>query len=105
VVDYSEIDVRALHGLGTDARIIDVREPDEWASGHIPHAVHVPLQTVPDRTAAFDGATAYVVCRSGGRSRRVCEYLAAQGFDVVNVSGGMLAWAEAGFEIDVGASE
>lgn len=94
-----EISVQDLAALGADVRIIDVREPDEWNAGHIAHAVHVQLGTVPDHVEAFDGTPTYVICLAGGRSQRACEYVAAQGHDVVNVAGGMRAWAEAGFDI------
>ncbi|WP_420453660.1 rhodanese-like domain-containing protein [Ilumatobacter sp.] len=89
-----------LHELGSDVVVVDVREDDEWASGHIAHARHVPLGTVPDRLDAFDGEPTYVVCKVGGRSARACEFAAAHGRDVVNVAGGMVAWADAGFETE-----
>lgn len=98
-----EISVQDLAALGPTARIVDVREPDEWAAGHIGHASLVPLATVPGNLAAFDGEPTYVVCRSGGRSGQACEFLRDQGRQVVNVTGGMLAWAAAGFEIVTGA--
>ena len=50
-------------------------------------------------TRAFDGSPTYVICRSGGRSARACEFAAEQGLDTVNVVGGMLAWETAGFEV------
>ena len=98
-----EISVQDLVALGPDARIIDVREPDEWAQGHIGHAALVPLGSVPDNLDAFDGDPTYLVCRSGARSGRACEFLGAQGLEVVNVAGGMIAWADAGFDIATGA--
>jgi rhodanese-related sulfurtransferase len=79
--------------------LIDVREDDEWAAGHVPGARHVPLGTVPERLDEFSGTPTYVICRSGGRSGHACEFAAEHGRTVVNVSGGMLAWADAGFEI------
>jgi rhodanese-related sulfurtransferase len=97
-VSITEISVHDLAAIGSAARVIDVREPSEWDVAHIAHAELVPLASVPERTDAFDGSPTYVVCRSGGRSGRACEFLAAQGLDVVNVAGGMLAWVEAGFE-------
>lgn len=99
-----EISVQQLAALGPSARVIDVREPHEWDAGHIDHAVLVPLATVPERIEAFGDTTAYVVCRSGARSGRVCEFLMAQGLDVVNVAGGMVAWADAGFDIATGTA-
>lgn len=92
---YGDITVSELAALGEGARIIDVREPDEWANAHIPYAVHVPLATVPDNLAAFDGSPTYVICKVGGRSARACEFAADHGVEVVNVEGGMLAWLDA----------
>jgi len=103
-VTVREISVQDLAALGTSARVIDVREPDEWAQGHIGHATLVPLATVPGSIDEFDGEPTYVVCRSGGRSGRACEFLGGQGRDVVNVAGGMLAWTAAGFDVAVGGS-
>jgi rhodanese-related sulfurtransferase len=102
-VSTPEISVQDLAALGPSARIVDVREPHEWDEAHVAHAVHVPLGTVPERTEAFDGHPTYVICRSGQRSGRACEYLAeTHGLEVVNVTGGMLAWIDAGYEVDTG---
>lgn len=77
--------------------LLDVREDDEWARGHAPGARHIPMGEVPARLAELDAdARLYVVCHVGGRSQRVAQYLANNGFAPVNVSGGMLAWAGAG---------
>lgn len=94
-----EITVAELDQLGPDATIIDVREPDEWTAGHIPHAQHIALATVPDHLDRFASGPTYVVCRSGARSMRACEFLAEQDLDVVNVTGGMLAWVDAGLAV------
>ena len=73
--------------------IIDVREPDEFADGHINEAVLVPLQTLAEKLAELDEEEAYyVICHSGGRSAAACEFLAAEDFKVTNVLGGMAAW-------------
>jgi rhodanese-related sulfurtransferase len=101
-VAYGEITVGELLALGDEVRVIDVREQDEWDDGHIPWAIHVPLGTVPEQLEQFDGSPTYVVCRSGGRSGRACEFAAGQGVDAVNVVGGMLAWWDAGFATDSG---
>jgi rhodanese-related sulfurtransferase len=103
-VTVSEISVHDLAALGPAARIVDVREPQEWDAGHIAHAELVPLGSVPERLDAFAGATTYVVCRSGARSGRACEFLGAHGLEVVNVAGGMLAWVDAGFDTVPGAA-
>ena len=84
--------------LPEGAYLVDVREDDEWAAGHAPDAVHIPLGQVvakADEIAAVDGDV-YVVCRVGGRSGQAVEYLVGRGVTAVNVAGGMQAWAAAG---------
>ena len=106
MVDIAQINAdRLADELAGGARLIDVREPDEYAQAHIPGAVLIPLATVPDHIDEFrgDGPT-YVVCRSGARSQRACEFVAAHGADVVNAAGGMLAWIEGGHAVDQGAA-
>lgn len=93
-----QISVSDLQALGSGIRLIDVREPDEWAQARVPHAVHVPLGTVPEHLDSFDGTPTYVICRVGGRSYSACEFADANGHEVVNVAGGILAWIDAGFE-------
>ncbi|HEY3690742.1 MAG TPA: rhodanese-like domain-containing protein [Pseudonocardiaceae bacterium] len=86
--------------LPGSAVLLDVRENDEWAAGHAPAAVHVPMGQVPQRldelATVFPDRPVHVVCRSGGRSARVTAYLKQAGWDAVNVDGGMRAWAAAG---------
>ncbi len=73
--------------------MIDVREADEVAAGMIPGAVHIPLGDIPNRINDLDQSNAYIlICRSGGRSGQATEFLAQQGFDVTNMTGGMLDW-------------
>ncbi len=103
-----EISVDELANLlDAGARLVDVREPDEYDDARVPGGVLVPLATVPDNVDQFrndgDGPT-YVICRSGGRSMTACEYLEAQGLDVVNVAGGTLAWIASGREVASGAA-
>jgi rhodanese-related sulfurtransferase len=102
-VTAAEISVQDLSALGASARIVDVREPNEWDEAHIGHASLVPLATVPGNLDKFDGEPTYIVCRSGGRSAQACEFLRGQGHQVVNVAGGMLAWSASGFEVVTGA--
>ncbi|MGU3469537.1 rhodanese-like domain-containing protein [Paenibacillus sp. D51F] len=92
----AEITTEELQHLletGETPRLFDVREDDEWEAGHIPQARHVALSRLPDSLGELDGeGPLLLICRSGGRSSRACEYLQALGYDVVNVQGGMLAW-------------
>jgi rhodanese-related sulfurtransferase len=78
---------------GEKLNIIDVREAEEVAKGKIPEAKHMALGTLADRLHELDPATEYImVCRSGKRSERACEFLQEHGFQVKNMVGGMLAW-------------
>ncbi|MEV4975286.1 rhodanese-like domain-containing protein [Streptomyces scopuliridis] len=84
-----------------DGLVLDVRENDEWAAGHVEGALHVPMSDFVARFgevtgAMAEGRRAYVMCRVGGRSAQVTQYLVQQGVDAVNVDGGMLAWDGAG---------
>jgi rhodanese-related sulfurtransferase len=82
--------------LPAGLHVLDVREQVEWDHGHIAGAVHVPLQQVPSRLAELPEGQTLVVCRVGGRSAQAVGYLAQQGFEVVNLGGGMLDWEAAG---------
>ncbi len=79
------------------AWLLDVREDDEWAAGHVPGARHIPLGQLNARAAEVpQGQDVYVICRSGGRSGRATEALAGGGWQAINVAGGMQGWAAAG---------
>ena len=87
----------AVSRLPDDAVLLDVREDDEWAAGHAPTAVHIPMTTLADRLDEIpDGEPVYVLCRNGGRSARVAQYLNGNGWDAVNVDGGMMVWQALG---------
>ena len=73
--------------------IVDVREPDEFAAGHVQGAVNIPLSELMARhTEIPDGA--YIICRSGNRSAMATEFLNSKGHEVVNVLGGVNEWPE-----------
>ena len=94
----NEVPVTTVEHLADDAVIVDVREPNEWAAGHAPNAIHIPLGELPSRLDELPDTddTVAIVCRSGGRSSRAVAWLTQQGFDVANVEGGMRAWQGAG---------
>ena len=78
---------------GEQLNIIDVREVDEVKEGKIPEAIHIPLGLVEFKMNELDKKKQYVmVCRSGARSGRAATYLEGQGFDVINMDGGMMAY-------------
>jgi rhodanese-related sulfurtransferase len=79
--------------------VLDVREPEEWVAGHIEGALHIPLSTLPVRIselAVLEPVQTLVVCKVGGRSAQATAYLAREGYDAVNLAGGMLDWEAAG---------
>ncbi|MFF2747268.1 rhodanese-like domain-containing protein [Kitasatospora sp. NPDC058048] len=84
------------------AVLLDVREAAEFTAGHAPGALHQPLiglvAGVPLPPAAA-GRTVLAICRSGHRSQRAAELLAERGVEVLNVAGGMNAWALSGLPV------
>jgi len=98
--EVSPADAHAAAGRG--ALLLDVREDWEWNQGHVPGAVHIPMQQVPQRLAEIpEDADVYVYCKVGGRSARVVDYLRRNGRRrAVNVSGGIDAWSEAGLPVE-----
>lgn len=83
-----------LDSTDTKVTVLDVRQPAEYAEGHIPGALLVPLADLSDRMAQLSPASPVLVyCAVGGRSRIAAQLLAGNGFDkVMNLSGGFKAW-------------
>jgi rhodanese-related sulfurtransferase len=87
--------------------LIDVREVDEYVSGHVPGAINIPLSELVGRESDCGlGDTVYVICQAGGRSARACEHLSQQlnlqGVSFVNVLGGTGAWIAEDKKVVVG---
>ncbi len=80
--------------------LVDVREPDEYAAGHVPGAVNMPMSTLGEHIDELPEGPFDVICQVGGRSARVVEALTARGLDATNVEGGTGAWAEAGYGLE-----
>jgi len=94
-----------VSSVPSDAVLLDVREDDEWAAGHISGAFHVPMMSLPQRLAYEPGPLTpeteiVVVCKMGGRSAQVTAWLRQQGYAAANLAGGMLAWEAAGKPIE-----
>lgn len=86
--------------LDSGAALLDVRETDEWQAGHAPDARFIPLGELATRTGELARDRRVVaICRSGGRSERATRFLVDQGFDAVNLTGGMRAWAASGLDV------
>ena len=86
--------------IDAGAVLLDVREDHEWREGHAPGARHIPLSRLSARLRDVPPQrTVITCCRSGARSARAASLLAREGREVVNLSGGMLAWARAGLPV------
>lgn len=91
------MDVVTTHALTEEHLLLDVREPDEWAAGRIPGALHIPMGELNERQAEIpDDRLIVVVCRSGNRSGVVTGALERAGYRAENLEGGMHAWHAAG---------
>ena len=70
--------------------VLDVREAEEFETLHLEGAQNLPLSQLADIYDQLDkDLLHYVICKSGMRSARACQFLAEQGYDVINVQGGM----------------
>jgi rhodanese-related sulfurtransferase len=90
----------AAASIEAGALLLDVREDDEWAAGHAPQAVHIPMSSLTGRTAEIPtDRTVICVCHVGGRSAVVTDALNRAGWQAVNLTGGMNAWEAAGLPV------
>jgi rhodanese-related sulfurtransferase len=100
----NEIDSELLHARldgGEDLVLVDIRTPAEVAQGAIPRATHIPMHLLPLRAAELPKDKDVVLyCRSGARSYHACQFFVQQGFsNMLNLRGGIIAWARHGYEI------
>ena len=87
----------SVHQVPADAQFIDVREREEYAAGHAIGTVNFPLSEFTDYVGQINtDHDVYVICKSGGRSAKACEYLTqAIGAAAYSVAGGTMAWKDA----------
>lgn len=80
--------------------LVDVREKAERVMASIKRSIHIPMMTIPHQLELFNkDEPVYIFCHSGVRSAQACLYLEQQGFDSINIIGGIHAWS---LEIDPG---
>jgi rhodanese-related sulfurtransferase len=79
--------------------LLDVRTESEWAEARIPGAVHVPMDQLTDRLDELADRVV-CVCAVGARSARVAQFLNAQGYEAVNLDGGIYAWVDDGLPVE-----
>ena len=98
-IDADELKARL--DAGDDIELLDIRSAAESAQGILPDSQHVPMHLIPLRINDFSKDKDIVLyCRSGARSYHACSYLAQQGItNVINLRGGIIAWARNGYEI------
>lgn len=85
------IHVNDLDNLIGKIELIDIREPYEYKSGSIKTAKNIPMRNLLENPEKYliKEKTYYIMCQSGGRSGRTTKLLEKQGYQVVNVAGGM----------------
>lgn len=94
------IDVDDAAAATGDVVLLDVREYQEWMAGHAPGARHIPMSELPHRVDELPTSSRIVcICRSGNRSGRVTAWLVVNGYDAVNMTGGMQRWSGAGHPV------
>ena len=91
------ITVQELHRLmnnNEQITLVDVREKGERVMASIKGSTHVPMMAIPHQLEIFNkDEPIYLLCHSGVRSAQACLYLEQQGFDSVNIIGGIHAWS------------
>lgn len=99
---FQHIQAADLSTLMTQQRVllVDVRNEDEVLRGRIPHAIHIPLSMLPVEYQQLEDASHIVFyCHSGVRSALAADFAASKGFaQVYNLTGGVIAWARAGYD-------
>lgn len=101
----TEVTVDQLAAARADGSlVVDVREPAEYVTGHVPGALLLPVGEVEARRRELpQSRPVYVICATGNRSRRVTEALRDQGYDARSVRGGTSAWVQGGHPVVTGA--
>lgn len=93
--DGKVININDIDNLIGKVELIDIREDYEYKGGSIKSAKNIPMGQLLNEPDKYlnKNKEYYIMCQSGGRSARTCSSLIKQGFDVVDVSGGMGSYA------------
>ncbi|MDD9376123.1 rhodanese-like domain-containing protein [Streptomyces sp. ZAF1911] len=98
------LDVSQAHARHAEFRIVDVRTPGEYASGHLPGAVNIPLdrigRSLPELREAAEAQELLLVCTSGTRSQNVARTLAGHGIAATSLTGGTASWSAQGHPLE-----
>jgi rhodanese-related sulfurtransferase len=94
VAEITPTEFVARRERGESLTLLDVREEWELGVASVPNVVHIPMGEVADRLGELErGREVVVLCRSGRRSLQVANFLQQNGFQAVNLAGGILAWS------------
>ena len=90
----NSINVNDIDSLVGKAKIIDIREPYEYNEGSIKTSENIPMSNLISTPEDYldKNDKYYIVCKSGNRSGKLCNILGAEGYNVVNLAGGMMAY-------------
>lgn len=92
--------VQAKRDAGEPMLIVDVRSQEEYASGHVPGALCIPLEEVEGRLEDLPASCpVVVVCHSGKRAQMACERVSSARSNLMRMEGGTLAWIDAGLPV------
>ncbi|MFD5148078.1 rhodanese-like domain-containing protein [Streptomyces sp. NPDC058401] len=98
------LDVSQAHARRSEFRIVDVRTPGEYASGHLPGALNIPLDRIgsslTELREAAEGQDLLLVCASGSRSQNAVRTLAKHGIAATSLTGGTTSWSAHGHPLD-----
>ena len=99
--EIDSMDLQQRLAAGEDIVLLDIRTEAEVAQGMLPGSEHLPMHLIPLRMNDLPRDKDVVLyCRSGARSYHACAYMLQQGFtNVINLRGGIIAWARGGYEI------
>lgn len=102
--DTPEVTVDDLErALRDGATVVDVREPGEYAEGHVPGARLIPMGQLPGRVEELDDSgPVYVLCAAGNRSSAMADLLVERGLDARSVAGGTTGWTSSGRSVVTG---
>lgn len=86
----NSVNVNEIDGLLEKMDLIDIREPYEYVSGHLPTAKNIPMDTILSEPGKYlDKSKEYlIICQSGSRSSMTCGILKENGFNIINIAGG-----------------
>jgi len=102
--DIKEINHDTFASIAQSSMIVDVRTPEEFAQGHVPGAVNIPVATVADNIAMFGAKDTSIVlyCRTGNRVKKAHALLSNAGYNNLHhLEGDIKGWEDAGKEMEM----